>query len=272
MKLGRKPPSVDADLLKAEQEYAAATKELAWEYSKIAVDVAGIVDPSPLLDAVSMGMSLMDGDLIGAGLSLVSMVPYAGDALAKTTKGARATRKILKLQKKIAALAAKVRTLKTAKASKGVSKAASKAVSKAAKKPASGPICVPCAKRAKTALTTKRGTLKPTKNRRQGPVHHIATNKNTVSKARGGPWTPRFKPLFDRAGMSMDDVANTVVVPGHKGPHPAAYHSAVYDRLTNAVRGKDGLAYRQALTEELQAIGREAATPGSLLNRLLTRK
>jgi hypothetical protein len=268
MKLGRKPPSADADLLKAEKELTAANRELAWELSKVAVDVVGLVDPTPISDAVSMSMSLIDGDLVGAGLSLVSMVPFAGDALAKTTKGARAAKKILKLQKKIAALAAKVRALKLAKGTTTVPKVASKTIKKTATKPATGGVCVPCAKRARKAATTKRGTFR----RRKAPVHHIATNKNTVSKARGGPWTPRFKPLFDRAGMSMDDVANTVVVPGHKGPHPAAYHNAVYVRLTNAVRGKNGLAYRQALTEELRAIGREAATPGSLLNRLLTRR
>lgn len=146
MKLGRKPPSADADLLKAEKELTAANRELAWELSKVAVDVAGFVDPTPISDAVSMGMSLIDGDYIGASLSLVSMVPYAGDALAKTTKGARAAKKILGLQKKIAALAAKVRALKT---SKGASKAASKTIAKASKKPPTGGVCLECAKRAK---------------------------------------------------------------------------------------------------------------------------
>ncbi|MET0406140.1 MAG: AHH domain-containing protein [Cystobacter sp.] len=41
-------------------------------------------------------------------------------------------------------------------------------------------------------------------------VHHIATVENEVSTARGGPWTPRFKKLFDKAGMRMKDAENTV--------------------------------------------------------------
>jgi hypothetical protein len=48
-------------------------------------------------------------------------------------------------------------------------------------------------------------------------VHHIATVENEVSNARGGPWTPRFKKLFDKAGMRMKDVENTVPIEGHKG-------------------------------------------------------
>ena len=59
-----------------------------------------------------------------------------------------------------------------------------------------------------------------------GPVHHIATNKNWDSPARGGPWSPRFEKLFKKAGMSLDDAANKVAVPGHRGPHPEAYHEA----------------------------------------------
>jgi Flp pilus assembly pilin Flp len=81
----------------AQQELQRLNDELAWELSKAAVDVAGTVDPTPISDAVSGAMSLGDGDVVGAGLSLVSMVPYAGDALGKTAKGA-------KLAKKIAAL------------------------------------------------------------------------------------------------------------------------------------------------------------------------
>jgi RHS repeat-associated protein len=34
--------------------------------------------------------------------------------------------------------------------------------------------------------------------------HHIATNKNNISTARGGPWTPRFKTFFDKAGLDIN--------------------------------------------------------------------
>jgi hypothetical protein len=71
--------------------------------------------------------------------------------------------------------------------------------------------------------------------------------------------------------MTMNDAANKIRVAGHKGPHPEAYHRAVYDRLQEATRGLDGKAYKEALTNELEVIGRESATPGKDLNTLLTR-
>jgi hypothetical protein len=196
MKLGRKPPSADADLLKAEKELTAANRELAWELSKVAVDVAGFVDPTPISDAVSMGMSLIDGDFVGAGLSLVSMVPYAGDALAKTTKGARAAKKILKLQKKIAALAAKVRALKAAKASKGVSKAASKTISKAAKKPPSNGVCVECAKRAK--IKPKRGSAI-----RRGDKHPRVKAAAKIGRQKHSEFAARLRARGQHAEVTL---------------------------------------------------------------------
>ncbi|MEO1763519.1 MAG: hypothetical protein AAFR83_16470 [Cyanobacteria bacterium J06629_18] len=104
------------EMLEAEKELAAFEKELAWELSKAAVDAAGIVDPTPISDAVGASMSLAEGDLIGAGLSLISIIPYVGDALGKTAKGARAAKKIAKLRKKIITLAEKIKSLNLAKA------------------------------------------------------------------------------------------------------------------------------------------------------------
>jgi hypothetical protein len=33
----------------------------------------------------------------------------------------------------------------------------------------------------------------------------MATNKNFMSTARGGPWSPKFKALFDKAGIDLDE-------------------------------------------------------------------
>ena len=77
-----------------------------------AVDIAGIADPTPISDVVGAGMSLYTGDFIGAGLSLISIVPYAGDALGKTAKGARAAKKINDLRKRIEAAIAAVNLAK----------------------------------------------------------------------------------------------------------------------------------------------------------------
>ncbi|QDE72174.1 hypothetical protein BHS09_37285 [Myxococcus xanthus] len=101
--------------------------------------------------------------------------------------------------------------------------------------------------------------------------HHIATNKNEVSAARGGPWTPEFRRLFKRAGMELKDPENIIQVQGHKGPHPQEYHELVFERLQAATAGcRQVAACRHALTTELQRLAREAVTRGTEINRLLT--
>ncbi|MGK3959481.1 RHS repeat-associated core domain-containing protein [Sorangium sp. So ce118] len=101
------------------------------------------------------------------------------------------------------------------------------------------------------------------------PEHHVMTNKNRVSTDRGGPWTPRFEDMAKRAGMTLEDAANRVRIPGHRGPHPEAYHREVFDRLSRTTEGLSGDAYSTAFRAELDAIRSEAATAGSALNRLL---
>jgi RHS repeat-associated protein len=99
------------------------------------------------------------------------------------------------------------------------------------------------------------------------PLHHIATNKNSVSTAAGGPYTPLFEAMFKKAGLSLDDTFNKIRVPGHQGPH-AEYNRLVYERLVAALRGLKGDAYRVALEKEITAIGVETAKKGTLYNRL----
>ncbi|WXH31610.1 hypothetical protein WA016_05586 [Myxococcus stipitatus] len=105
-----------------------------------------------------------------------------------------------------------------------------------------------------------------------GHRHHIATNKNDVSTARGGPWTPRFRMAFRRAGMELKDPENIVELVGHKGPHPQRYHELVYERLRQALGSCRKVAdCRMALTSELRILAKEAQTKGTLLHQLLTR-
>jgi filamentous hemagglutinin len=104
------------------------------------------------------------------------------------------------------------------------------------------------------------------------PVHHVCTNKNCVSTANGGPWTPRFQEFFDNAGLNINSEINKIAVPGHRGPHPAAYHQYVFGRLE---RGTQGLtpntpAYQNAVTNVLNDIKVEAVTPGNQVNSWLT--
>ncbi|MBK8257907.1 MAG: VCBS repeat-containing protein [Polyangiaceae bacterium] len=105
-----------------------------------------------------------------------------------------------------------------------------------------------------------------------GQVHHVMTNKNRVSSSNGGPWTPRFEDMAKKAGMTLEDAANKVRVPGHKGPHSQAYHEAVYKRLEQATDGLTGEAYSKAFTSELDAIRTELQTEGSTMQKLLVQK
>ncbi len=103
-----------------------------------------------------------------------------------------------------------------------------------------------------------------------GNVHHICTDKNLVSDASGGPWTPRFKEIFDKAGMSLNDPANLIRIKGHQGPHPREYHEIVHGRLLEVVQGCRGVAMcRRALERELAALARELVKDGSKLRGLL---
>jgi hypothetical protein len=105
----------------------------------------------------------------------------------------------------------------------------------------------------------------------EGPEHHIATDKWDKAAHSGGPWTPRFRELFGRAGMSLNDPANKVRVTGHKGPHPEEYHQEVFDRLSEAMQGCRNIQQcRDALTGALQRLGRLISTPGTRLNKLVT--
>jgi hypothetical protein len=106
---------------------------------------------------------------------------------------------------------------------------------------------------------------------RRTQQHHIATNKNEKSTLRGGPWTPRFRELFDKAGMKLRDVENRIPIESHKGPHPEAYHREVYQRMQTALRDcPNRQECRRSLVELLDELAAELATSGSKLNRLVT--
>ncbi len=65
----------------------------------LVADLIGIFDPTPISDGVSGVMSLFKGDISGAGLSLAAMVPYAGDAFAKSAKFAKLLKRFEHLAK-----------------------------------------------------------------------------------------------------------------------------------------------------------------------------
>jgi hypothetical protein len=102
--------------------------------------------------------------------------------------------------------------------------------------------------------------------------HHLATNKNEISAAQGGPWTPLFERIFAKAGMSLDAAENLVYLKGHKGPHPEEYHSEVYQRLDTALRDCQPVSQcKSKLLRVLKRMADEVCTPGSSLYQLVTK-
>jgi hypothetical protein len=103
-------------------------------------------------------------------------------------------------------------------------------------------------------------------------AHHIGTRANDISTLRGGPWTPRFRELFAKAGMTLEDAENIVSIQGHKGPHPERYHRLVHERLDRATRAcRSMVECRVRLTRALEKLAEELSTPGTELNQLVTR-
>jgi hypothetical protein len=104
-------------------------------------------------------------------------------------------------------------------------------------------------------------------------THHIATVCNDKDPKRGGPWTPRFRDIFAKDGMSMEDPANKMPLDGHYGPHPQRYHEIILRELDDAMRGcRSVVECRGALTSRLRQLAKEIATPGTKLNQLVTRQ
>ncbi|RKH87789.1 hypothetical protein D7Y21_17610 [Corallococcus sp. AB045] len=105
----------------------------------------------------------------------------------------------------------------------------------------------------------------------KGQEHHIASNKFWNATNRGGPWSPKFQEIFDKAGMSLDDAANKVSVPGHRGPHPEAYHQKVFKVLRDATEPCRTMQdCRVALTKALRRLASQIQAKGTDLNRWVT--
>jgi hypothetical protein len=103
--------------------------------------------------------------------------------------------------------------------------------------------------------------------------HHLATDKNEQSDRNGGPWTPKLKLFFERAGLSLNDLVNIVFLKGHKGPHPEEYHREIFRRLRDALGAcKTKVDCRKRLEDELDSIAADVCRPDSRLNKFVTQK
>lgn len=94
------PARQQLDALEADTQ--AAARELQLDIAQTALDAAGLVDPTPISDAAGALLSAARGDWFGAAMSVVSMLPYAGDAIGKTAKGAKLAEKIAVLEARLA--------------------------------------------------------------------------------------------------------------------------------------------------------------------------
>jgi hypothetical protein len=107
---------VDAEVQGAQAELKRLTDSETWQKAKTAADVAGIVDPTPTTDVISMGMSVAEGDYIGAGLSGLSLIPWLGDAVAKPIKAIKAGKTILRIKEAMAVVTKKLNAMGSAMA------------------------------------------------------------------------------------------------------------------------------------------------------------
>jgi filamentous hemagglutinin len=104
-------------------------------------------------------------------------------------------------------------------------------------------------------------------------VHHICTDKCDIGPNGNPAWTPEFRRFFDNAGLDIDSEINKIAVPGHRGRHPQEYHQYVYAEITQSVQNlsMNTPQYKAALERALTRLEVEAVTPGSQMNRWLTR-
>jgi hypothetical protein len=80
-------------------------------------------------------------------------------------------------------------------------------------------------------------------------IHHIASDK-----AHASGFTGEFKKIFDKGGMSLQDKANKMPLPGHAntGSHSLEYHRFVLRRLQVATKDcSDQADCRKALKAAL---------------------
>jgi hypothetical protein len=200
----------DKQVTALEDKLKSLTQSKEWEIAQGAVDAAGIVDPTPISDGISAVMSLAKGDWVGAGLSAVSMIPYLGDAVAKTAKGARAIKKLKELAESIKTTA---KALEDARAARNIAnrKAAAKAAQDARKEAANAcKKCDPEVQKFGTQLPT-RGTWDPPGSRGDGKW----TSEGGDYKVEYKNGYPDFSTATGKDGLPI--TIDSVEIPAMKG-------------------------------------------------------
>ena len=73
----------------SEEDLTRLKREQLFLCARLALDIAGFFDPTPICDGASAILSLTQLDFVDAALSVVSMVPVFGDVVAKPLKGGK---------------------------------------------------------------------------------------------------------------------------------------------------------------------------------------
>lgn len=87
-----------------EEEYRQLRNQQVRLCLRLALDLGGIFDPTPICDGLSAALALYDTQFTEAALSVVSMVPYLGDAVAKPIKAGTFAVRLARTVKKARAL------------------------------------------------------------------------------------------------------------------------------------------------------------------------
>jgi hypothetical protein len=96
-------------------------------------------------------------------------------------------------------------------------------------------------------------------------LHHIAT----IYEGEG-QWATKFEDLFNKAGYTLEDEINKVMVSGHFGGHPELYHELVFKELTDATAGLSGDTYRAAFQNVMGVLRGRVTDVTDILNALIT--
>jgi hypothetical protein len=130
--------NINTRIAQATKALSDIDSELAWEMAGTAADAAGVIDPTPTSDLIGAGIAVRNGDFLGAGLSVASMIPYLGDAAAKPIKAGRAAKRLMALKQAKVAAEKKLADLHGLKKQEEAAEAAAKEakIGKDAKKPA----------------------------------------------------------------------------------------------------------------------------------------
>ncbi len=92
-------------------ELARQKRELILDLTQMGLDIAGLIDPTPVSDGANGIVSLFRGDFLGAGISALGMIPYVGDLakVGKLGKYARTMERVVELARMDARFADAVR-------------------------------------------------------------------------------------------------------------------------------------------------------------------